>query len=69
MLQNIEEINPFMHNVKKWPKILLKFCGVHNARLLKHVLRPFLNIMHEIVKVKYAFASVFLQSQTFYCFK
>ena len=26
------EFNPFMHNVVKWPNILLKSCGVHNAR-------------------------------------
>ena len=22
-------VNPFMHNVVKWPNILLKSCGVH----------------------------------------
>ena len=41
-------INPFMHNVVKWPNILLKFCGVHTARFLKYVW-PFYNIMHERV--------------------
>ena len=38
-----------MHNVVKWPKILLKSCGVHTPRFLKYVW-PFYNIMHESVK-------------------
>ena len=36
----------FMHNVEKWPTILLKSCGVNTAIILKYV-RPFLTIMHE----------------------
>ena len=27
--------NPFMHNVVKWPNILLKSCGVNSARALQ----------------------------------
>ena len=42
-------INPFMHNVVKWPNILLKSCGVHTAKFLKYVW-PFYNIIHERVK-------------------
>ena len=48
---NIITINPFMHNVVKWPNILLKFCGVNIARFLKYVW-PFYNIMHERVRKK-----------------
>ena len=39
-------LNPFMHNVVKWPDILQKSCGVDTARFLKYVW-PFYNIMHE----------------------
>ena len=38
-----------MHNVVKWPNILLKFYGVNTARFLKYVW-PFYNIMHEKIK-------------------
>ena len=41
-------VNPFMHNVVKWPNILQKSCGVHTARFLKYVWQ-FYNIMHEKV--------------------
>ena len=41
-------INPFMHNVVKWPNILQKSCGVNTARFLMCVW-PFYNIMHERV--------------------
>ena len=44
-----QKLNPFMHNVVKWPSILQKSCGVHTARFLKYVW-PFYNIMHERVK-------------------
>ena len=44
-----EKLNPFMHNVVKWPNIILKSCGVNTARFLKYVW-PFYNIMHERVK-------------------
>ena len=44
-----ERLNPFMHNVVKWPNVLQKFCHVHTARFLKYVW-PFYNIMHEKVK-------------------
>ena len=44
-------INPFIYNVVKWPKILLKSCGVNTARFLKY-LWPFYNILHERVKNK-----------------
>ena len=37
-------VNPFMH-VVKWPNILLKSCGVNNARFLKYVWPVY--IMHE----------------------
>ena len=37
-------INPFMHNVVKWPNILEKSCEVYAARFLKYVW-PFYNIM------------------------
>ena len=42
-------LNLFMYNVVKWSNILLKTCGVSNARFLKYVW-PFYNIMHERVK-------------------
>ena len=42
-------LNPFMHYVEKWSKILEKSCGVNTARSLKNI-RPFFNIMHESVK-------------------
>ena len=38
--------NPFVHNVVKWPNILLKSCSVYTARFLKYVW-PFYNFMHE----------------------
>ena len=38
-----------MHNIVKWPNIILKSCGVHTAEFLKHVW-PFYNIIHERVK-------------------
>ena len=41
-------VNPFTHDVLKWPNILLKSCGVHTARFLKYVW-PFYNIMRERV--------------------
>ena len=41
---------PFMHNVEKWPSILLNFCGVHTAKFLKYVW-PIFNILHERVKM------------------
>ena len=44
-----ELVNPFMHNVVKWPNILYKSFDVHTARFLKYVW-PFYNIMHERVK-------------------
>ena len=46
-MNNIK-LNPFMHNVVKWPNILQKSCDVHTARFLKYVW-PFYNI-HERVK-------------------
>ena len=38
-----------MHNVEKWPNILLKSCCVNTARILKYAWASF-NIMHERVK-------------------
>ena len=38
-----------MHNVDKWPNILLKPYGMNTARFLKYVWL-FFNIMHESVK-------------------
>ena len=43
------KINLFMHNVEKWPNILLKFCGVSIARS-KKCIWPFFSIMYERVK-------------------
>ena len=42
-------LNPFMHNVVKWPNILQKSYDVHTARFLKYAW-PFYNITHERVK-------------------
>ena len=39
-------LNPFMHNVVKWPNILEKSCGVNTAKFSKYVW-PFYNIMNE----------------------
>ena len=50
----IVSFNPFMHNVVKWPNILLKSCGVHTAILIKYVWL-FYNIMYERVKHLFAF--------------
>ena len=50
-------LNPFIHNVVKWPNILWKSSCVHTARFLKYVW-PFYSIMHERVNitfVKYCF--------------
>ena len=47
---NDENINPFMHNVVKWPNMLWKSCDVNTARFLKYIW-PFYNIMHERVKL------------------
>ena len=47
--KDLIRVNPFMHNVVKWRKIILKSCGVHTARFLKYVW-PLYNIMHESVK-------------------
>ena len=49
-LRNIR--NLFMHNVVKWPNILLKSCAVHTERFLKYVW-PFYNIIHERVKQRH----------------
>ena len=49
-----EHLNPLMHNVVKWPNILLKSCGVNTARFLKYVW-PFYNIMHQRVKFHISF--------------
>ena len=37
---NLEEFkfNPFIHNVEKWSKILLKSYGVHTAGFLKYAI-------------------------------
>ena len=43
-------VNPFIHNIVKWPNILSKSCGVYTARFLKYVW-PFHNIMHERVNL------------------
>ena len=53
-------INPFMHNVVKWPNILQKSYGAHTARFLKYVW-PFYNIMHERVnaQTENAFPKIF----------
>ena len=40
-----------MHNVVKWPDILLKSCVVNTARFLKYVW-PFSNIMHASVNLR-----------------
>ena len=42
--------NPFMHNLAKWPNILLKSCGVNTPRFLKYVWE-FYNIMHQRDKI------------------
>ena len=41
----VSPFNHFMHNVVKWPNILLKSCVVNTVRFLKYVW-PFCNIMH-----------------------
>ena len=46
-------VNRFMHNVVKWPNILLKSYGVHNARFSNYVW-SFYNITHERVKMLYS---------------
>ena len=48
-MQGVQRVNPFVHNVVKWPNILLKSCGVNSARFLKYIW-PFYNTMHERVK-------------------
>ena len=47
-------LNPFMHNVVKWPNILLKSCFVNNPRFLKYVW-PFYDIMYKRVNRTYPF--------------
>ena len=47
----LESVNPFIHNIVKWPNILLKSCGLNTANFLKYVW-PFYNIMHERVNRK-----------------
>ena len=32
ILSMIKKLNPLLHNVEKWPNIILKSCGVHTAR-------------------------------------
>ena len=56
-----DTINPFMHNVEKWPNIL-KYCGVHTARILKYVW-PLFNL-HETVNTskEYATSRVVLEN-------
>ena len=46
----VQWVDPFMHNVVKWPNILLKSSGVNTARFLKYVW-PFYKIMYERVNV------------------
>ena len=41
-MMQITIFNPFMHNVEKWPIILLRSCGVHTANFLKVSLTIFL---------------------------
>ena len=45
--------NTFIHDVEKWPNLLLKSWGVHTARFLKYV-GPFFNIANERVKELFA---------------
>ena len=45
-----------MHNVVKWPNILLKSCGVNIARFLIYVWE-FYNIMHERVKTQIIYSN------------
>ena len=47
-MAGIYDINPFMHNVEKWPNIFQKSFNAHTVRLLKCV-SPFFNIMLERV--------------------
>ena len=49
-----------MHNVVKWPNMLLKSSGVNTARFIKCVW-PFYNIMHERVKAIYISTAAFLE--------
>ena len=46
---NVVSLILFVHNVEKWPNILLKSCGVNTARTLKYAW-AFFNIMHERAK-------------------
>ena len=45
-----------MHNVVKWPNILLKSCGVNIARFLIYVWE-FYNIVHEMVKTQIIYSN------------
>ena len=47
-LNSKNNVNPFIHNVEKWPNILLKSFLVNTARFLKYIW-PFFNIMNERV--------------------
>ena len=49
MIKHYKILNPFMHNVVKWPNILWRSCGVDTSRFLKYVW-PFYNIVHQRVK-------------------
>ena len=54
---NLSAINPFLHNVVKWPNILLKSCGVPHFTTLRmkglwSICKGFLKIINLIVFVK-----------------
>ena len=44
------EVNVFVHNVEKWPNILLKSCDVKTASFLKYAWLLF-NIIHENINL------------------
>ena len=48
------EVNAFVHNVEKWPNMLLKSCGVKTASFLKYAW-PLFNIIHENIDLLSAF--------------
>ena len=55
-------LNLFFLNVKKWPNMLQKSCGVHTVRFIKYVL-PIFNIIKERFKL---LASMSFGSNTLY---
>ena len=55
------QVNPFMHNVVKWPNIFLKFCAVNTSRFL-NMFGHFITLcMKELINVDFSIETIIIQ--------